>query len=242
MAKRTKRKTTSAAVRRPGAGERGSRPYRRAQRDRGAETRAQLIDAALDVFGRLGYEGATTRVIAKAANANLAAIVYHFGGKEALYLAVAEHVAASIAARIGPVLAAIDDPAIDTPEAAQAALARLVDTFVDVLLGSAEAERWARFIVREQMQPTAAFDIIYRFLGGAVATATRLVATILARPESDEVRLRVFTIVGQVLVFRVAQALVLRAMKWRSLGDRERAAVKALVMENIAAILSGAAS
>src|SRR5258708_579996 len=76
-------------------------PAARARRDRGADTRALLIDAALDVFGRLGYEGASTRMIAKAAGANLAAIVYHFGGKEALYLAVAEHVAHSIFGQVG---------------------------------------------------------------------------------------------------------------------------------------------
>src|SRR3984893_2334354 len=57
-----------------------SRHYRRAQYDRGAETRARLIEAALDVFGRLGLEGATTREIGKQAGVNLAAIVYHFGG------------------------------------------------------------------------------------------------------------------------------------------------------------------
>ena len=99
----------------------GSPHYRRARRDRGAETRAQLIEAALDVFGRLGYEGASTREIAKTANANLAAIVYHFGSKEALYIAVAEHVVASILAKIGPTLAAAADPAAAaTPAAARA--------------------------------------------------------------------------------------------------------------------------
>src|SRR5438105_5051392 len=80
-------------------------PVTSARRDRGAQTRAELIEAALDVFGRLGFEGATTRMIAKAAGANLAAILYHFGGKEALYLAVAEHVAHSIFERIGPTIA-----------------------------------------------------------------------------------------------------------------------------------------
>lgn len=228
------------------AGQRGRTPppaasphYRRARRDRGAETRAQLVEAALDVFGRLGFEGASTRQIAKAADANLAAIVYHFGGKEALHLAVAEHVAASITAKIGPTLAAAADPAAAaTPERARAALSALIDTFVEVILGSAEAERWARFIVREQMQPTAAFDVIYRFLGGAVAIATRLVATILGRPESDEIRLRVFTMMGQVLVFRVAQTLVLRSMEWRAIGDRERAEIRRIVLENMTAILA----
>ena len=147
----------------------GSPHYRRARRDRGAETRAQLIEAALEVFGRLGYEGASTREIAKAANANLAAIVYHFGGKEALHLAVAEHVVSSILAKIGPTLAAAADTCRQPqrPEAARATLHLLIETMIDVLLGSAEAERWARFIVREQLQPTAAFDVIYRFMGGA---------------------------------------------------------------------------
>jgi AcrR family transcriptional regulator len=244
MAQKTRRRPASAAGRRRSDNLSGaaSRPYRRARRDRGAQTRAQLIEAALDVFGRLGFEGATTREIAKAANANLAAIVYHFGGKEALHLAVAEHVAASIAAKIGPTLTAASNPAAAaTPEAARAALAGLVDTLVEVILGSAEAERWARFIVREQLQPTAAFDVIYRFLGGAVATATRLTATILGQPESEDIRLRVFTIMGQVLVFRVAQTLVLRSMAWGRIAEAERAAIKRVVMENIAAILDGRA-
>jgi AcrR family transcriptional regulator len=219
-----------------------SRHYRRAQRDRGAETRAQLIEAALDVFGRLGFEGATTREIARAAGANLAAIVYHFGSKEALHLAVAEHVALNIRASVGPALAGAADPAaIATPAAARAMFGRLIETYVDVLVGSAEAERWARFIVREQMQPTAAFEVIYQIMGGAVGIATRLVATALGRPEDEETRLRVFAMFGQVLVFRVAQALVLRRMEWPAIGARERAEIKRIVIGNIEAILAAEA-
>jgi AcrR family transcriptional regulator len=202
-----------------------------------------LIEAGLDVFGRLGFEGASTRQIAKAANANLAAIVYHFGGKEALHLAVAEHVAVSILAKIGPTLAAVAEPAATaTPEAAQAALNRLVGAMIDVMLGSAEAERWARFIVREQLQPTAAFEVIYRFLGGAVGTASRLVAVILGKPEDETIRLRVFTFMGQVLVIRVAQTLVTRRMEWSAIGDRERGEIRRVVLQNIGAILEGTRS
>jgi AcrR family transcriptional regulator len=215
-----------------------SRHAAQARRDRGAETRAELIDAALDVFGRLGFEGASTRAIAKAAGANLAAIVYHFGGKEALYLAVAEHVAASIFAKVGPTIAAAAGPAAtQSPAAARAALDRLIDTFIAVILGSADAERWARFIVREQLQPTAAFDVIYRFMSGAADTATRLIASILGKPIDDDLKLRVFTLLGQVMVFRVAQALVLKRMGWRSIGDRQRRDIKRVVSENLTAIL-----
>lgn len=236
-----------AAADAPGSGPQapgsGSPHYRRARRDRGAETRAQLVEAALDVFGRLGYEGATTREIAKAANANLAAIVYHFGGKEALHIAVAEHVVGSILAKIGPELETANEPAATaTPAAARETFHRLVETMINVLLGSAEAARWARFLVREQMQPTAAFEVIYRFMGGAAATAANAVAAALGRPVDESVRLRVFTLLGQVLIFRLAQAMVLRRMEWTAIGERERSAIKTIVHENVDAILEGAKS
>ena len=220
-----------------------SRHYRRAQHDRGAETRARLIEAALDVFGRLGPDGASTRQIAKQAGVNLAAIVYHFGGKEALHLAVAEHIVDRISTLLQPVLSELADArSLASPAAARAALIHVIGNWVEVILGNAEAERWSRFIVREQMQPTRAFETIGRFMGGAHSLATRLVATALGRPEDEEVRLRVFTVIGQILVFRVAQALVLGRMGWKTIGPAERAKIKHVVGENVLAILAHASA
>ena len=221
----------------------GSRHYRRARQDRGAETRSQLIEAALDVFGRLGFEGATTRQIAKTAGANLAAIVYHFGSKEALHLAVAEHVATSMRAALEPAFAAIGDPSANvSAEAARSSFTRLIEAYVDLLIGSARAERWARFIVREQMQPSAAFDVIYGFMSGPLGIATRLVATALGRPEDDEIRIRVFAMFGQVLVFRVSQALVNRHMGWHAVGTREREEIKRIIVGHVETIFDAGTS
>jgi hypothetical protein len=91
------------------------------------------------------------------------------------------------------------------------------------------------------MQPSGAFEVIYRIMGGSVGLATRLVAVATGRPEDEETRLRVFTIFGQVLVFRVAQALVLRRMEWEAIGDRERAEIKRIVTENVDTLLGGKA-
>jgi len=131
-----------------------------------------------------------------------------------------------------------DARATASPAAAREALTHVLGHYVDVILGNAEAERWSRFIVREQMQPTRAFETIERFMGGAHGLATRLVATALERPEDEEVRLRVFTMIGQILVFRVAQALVLGRMGWKAIGAAERGKIKRVVGENIAAILT----
>lgn len=53
-----------------------------------SERRAQLIDAALDVFARKGFVGATTKEIAAEAGVAEAIIFRHFPSKEALYAAV----------------------------------------------------------------------------------------------------------------------------------------------------------
>jgi len=52
----------------------------------GAETtRSRLLEAAGREFAEKGFEGATVRGISDRAEANLAAVNYYFGGKEALY-------------------------------------------------------------------------------------------------------------------------------------------------------------
>ena len=210
------------------------RPALYAGRDRGAETRARLIDTALDVFGELGFDGASTRLIASKAGVNLAAIAYHFGGKEALHIAVARHIAEAIAANIAPALAlAATRESLASPEAARQTILRVLDVFIDVILGKAEAARWARFIVREQMHPSAAFPVLYEFLGSAQAMASRVLAVALGRPESSEIRLRVFAIIGQVMFFRVAQPVVLRRMNWKTIDDAQRAEIKRIILSHV---------
>src|SRR5271156_4255485 len=52
------------------------------------ETRHQLLEAAGEVFADVGFRDATVREICRRAGANIAAINYHFGDKETLYLEV----------------------------------------------------------------------------------------------------------------------------------------------------------
>ncbi|MQY06095.1 TetR/AcrR family transcriptional regulator [Actinomadura macrotermitis] len=56
----------------------------RPRRDRQA-TRQRLLDAARDLFGELGYDGVSVRMIAAAANANVALVNRYFGSKAALF-------------------------------------------------------------------------------------------------------------------------------------------------------------
>lgn len=190
------------------------------------DTRTRLLEAALDHFGHAGYDGANIRAIAAAAGANIAAVNYHFGGKQALYLAVARHIVDQIRLKTWPQgMPAIADTDLAKASKAQvrAILRSVVDTAGLTLLASPDAERWARFIVREQLEPTEAFDVLYEgVLGHIYELITRLVARLLdLDPKSPQARLEMFALMGQALVFRIGRAAVLRRMEWAAVGPRE---------------------
>lgn len=53
-----------------------------------AATRQRLLDAACALFAERGWHGTRVQDVCRAADANIAAVNYHFGGKEGLYRAV----------------------------------------------------------------------------------------------------------------------------------------------------------
>lgn len=215
-------------------------------RSRGDATRVALIHAAVDIFGRDGFHAASTRAIASAARVNQALIGFHFGGKQGLYMAAVGHVVSRIGERIGPLMQAIAEelaPAepASSPSARkrhEALLYRTTDTLV-AMFTAEESRAWARLILREQQDPSDAFEVIYQgTLGGAAAVLTELVARVLNRSSADRgVRLMVLTILGQALIFRTASAAVMRHLGVRRLAATDVSAIQAQVRRNVAAML-----
>jgi imidazoleglycerol phosphate synthase glutamine amidotransferase subunit HisH len=102
-----------------------------------------------------------------------------------------------------------------------------------VLFVGAESEAWARFLIREQMEPTEAFARVY---GGVMKplldVVRRLIGLLLLEdPSSEHVRLRTLSLLGGVMVFRTAHAAAMAQLGWRTVGAREVEAVRALARE-----------
>lgn len=74
-----------------------------------ARTRARLMDAAVRVFARVGYEAASVHEITQAADVANGTFYTHFRDKEELVAAVAFAIAADVARRLDAAMADIDD-------------------------------------------------------------------------------------------------------------------------------------
>lgn len=214
-----------------------------AARGSAEETRRRLIDSALDAFGRYGFDGASTRRIATDAGVNLAAIPYHFGSKEGLHKAVAQHIVDEVGNRLGPLIGtisqALESGTVGADEA-EAMLRTMVGRAAETLLGHPEAQRWAPFVLREQMDPSPTFDVLYDgFMGRAHALITALLARAIGRSEADpETIARSFALLGQLVIFRVGRAIIGRRLGWTGYAAGEIDIVKTILDENLAAIVA----
>lgn len=185
---------------------------------RSAKTRSRLIKAAIEVIGAVGYEGASTRTLAKAAKANLSAIPYHFGGKKELYLAAAETIAEYAHARFGEIGSILEGP--QTGDKAARFEEALV-SLLQFLLRDAEPHTWTMFVARCAYDNDEAFALIHE--RAIVPLLEHLVEFAgdfyKGAPKGEALRLRVSAIVTAIISFRLLRGILLRGMGWKTIQD-----------------------
>ncbi|QGM98855.1 TetR/AcrR family transcriptional regulator [Methylocystis parvus] len=118
-------------------------------------TRAALIKAAVSVFSEHGYEGGSVRLITRRAEANQAAINYHFGGKEGLYRAVLEAAAEALEKE-----SFLDAEGLDRlpPEDA---LRLYLRQFLSPLVKRDRVSQYLRLYTWESVRPSAVFKSFF---------------------------------------------------------------------------------
>jgi AcrR family transcriptional regulator len=212
------------------------KPPKKPRRVRHGEAREKLLDAGIELFGRRGYDGVSTREIAALAKVNLAGIAYNFGGKQGLYRAAIQHIAETVQA--GLLAAGVADAGaripID-PHAAAKLLNRMIGAMVSFYLGEPKLDRFVRLVVREQMDPTPAFETLFRNVMEPLHQRVCVLWSLATGEDydSEAVKLATLGIMGQVMVFRIAKAGALKRLGWRAYGEREIAAIREMVRNSL---------
>lgn len=195
---------------------------------RGAQARERMLRAALTQFGRHGFDGTTTRMIAAAAEMNLGAIPYYFGTKEELYVEAAGFLSEALEARqrepLQRLLAAWDRAPVHPSPDDRAALIELVVDFLcqqaRILLRADFPAEWVQFFLRVQAEEGPAFDrLFHRVLAPMQDAVEGLIARICGRDASDmRPRALTFLAAHQVMSFRLSDAVLMRRLGWHDLS------------------------
>ena len=163
-------------------------------------TRERLLVAAREVFSEHGFKGATIREICSRAGVNVAAVNYHFKGKEALF---------SAALNLEPINTLICSS--DSVTCSKARLAQFLQEFMAKLMNETGTPQ-SQLMMHELVEPTLALDSIVKdvvaplhdFIG-------QLVRNIVGEDiPQQEVRRCVFSIIGQCAFYRHSSEVIRR--------------------------------
>ncbi len=203
--------------------------------------RERLLEAAIDVFGRYGYEGATTRKIVQAAGVNIATLPYYFSSKEGLYRAVISHIVAMLEKQVAEPLKVLSHCSFkgrDGRHQAIELLERLLGKMVGFMLGSPQAPRVARIILHEQLYPSSAYDLLFKgFMEPLIEGLTTLILAVSQDHVRRTAKLRAIAIIGQVFVFRMARETIIRSVDMEGYNNEEMEEVRRVVIEHTRSII-----
>lgn len=120
----------------------------------GRETEEKIIECAGQLIAEKGFASVTSKEICRAAGVNLAAVNYHFGSRDGLYLAVLENVQQYLVGL---------QQLIDLYESDLAPRQKM-EKFIDFLAGNAfRKNEWQISVwVREVMNPSPVLEKIFQ--------------------------------------------------------------------------------
>lgn len=162
------------------------------------KTRERLLEAAGEVFGELGYTGATVRAICRRAHTNVAAVNYHFGDKQTLYREVLRFAFTRAHTRFP----------VEAEGTVNDKLRGFVRGFLSRLF-SAGGSWHGKIMARELADPGAALtDIVETFMRPMLAGLDAILAEACPRLSPEARRLHAFSLVGQCVFFKHARPVL----------------------------------
>ena len=155
-------------------------------------TRGRLLEAAMTLFAERGLEKTTMAAISERAEANIAAVNYHFGDKQALYVEALRTAFAEANASFPVVL-------VKEGAAPEKQLRHHIAAMISQIFSPSEAGYLCRMVAKEFAEPTFALDMIFSELIGQNRAQMRSAVTgILGSKVSEErIHLAMVSVVAQ---------------------------------------------
>jgi TetR/AcrR family transcriptional regulator, regulator of cefoperazone and chloramphenicol sensitivity len=171
-----------------------------------AETRRQLLEVAGEVFAEVGFRNATVREICRRAGANIAAVNYHFGDKEALYADVLRHSQQKAFEKYPPLLGVTADA---PPEKK---LRAFVQSFLLRIFDHGSTTRFGKMMSHEMVEPTGALDsLVEERIRPMANLLLGIVAEVLdCSPNAEKVRLCCLSVVSQCAFYHHCRTMISR--------------------------------
>ena len=167
------------------------------------DTKQRLLAAAGQIFADKGFEAASIREICHQAEANLAAVHYHFGDKRQLYVAA---VRVAQCAQVD----AIPFPEWPSDMPAQARLRAFIGTMFERMLDQQRPPWHLQLMLRELAHPTEACEaIVEDYIRPMASTLRSILRDLLPEDLDEQSRWRMgFSVVGQILFYYVHRPIV----------------------------------
>lgn len=170
-------------------------------------TKARLLQAGRRVFAEHGLKNATVRDICSLAGANVAAVNYHFGGKEKLYVAVLQDYLERENLRHPRNLGVTKD---SSPQERMRAYVRsfLLQTLGD---GDPENERLGKLLTQEFIEPSQYFgEIFERHCRPTHNILLEILREMLPGADEAVVQRCAESVIGQCVLFDYAKEAINR--------------------------------
>jgi len=178
--------------------------------DHSTDAKVRILDEAEALFAEKGFHAVTVREITQAAHCNLAAVNYHFGNKQNLYLEVFRARWMPRAKRVQTCFK--DALAAHDGRSLAGIVHALAEAFLKGPLTDDERLRHAQLMIREMAKPGLATDmlvdeVIKPFFG---EVAGMLPPFLPKGAERERVMLNIVSIFAMVIYFNFARLPIMR--------------------------------
>jgi len=170
-------------------------------KDLSKSARERLLDSAEELFAENGFNGTSIREITARANSNIAAVNYHFGGKEKLYVEVFQRLMSKMRdIRIASIENVMSQT--DHKPTLEELLRAFATAFIEPLIDQSSGRRFMNLMIREISDPRLPKKMFVEELAGPTLGALgQALVKICPELEQRKIVMSIISIIGQLVHF-----------------------------------------